>query len=77
MKVVILAGGPGTRLAEYTQTIPKLMVKLENFNRNSHIRHYLKYGFEDFILATGYKNQVFKKYFKNFKSFENYLKQNF
>ena len=70
MKVVILAGGLGTRLAEYTQTIPKPMVKIGKFPIVIHIMgHYLKYGLKDFILATGYKNQVFKKYFKNFKSF--------
>ena len=64
MKVVILAGGLGTRLAEYTQTIPKPMVKIGKFPIVIHIMgHYLKYGLKDFILATGYKNQVFKKIF--------------
>tara|TARA_B100001996_G_C18649625_1_gene588865 strand:+ start:362 stop:1093 length:732 start_codon:yes stop_codon:yes gene_type:complete len=68
MKVVILAGGLGTRLSEYTNSIPKPMVKIGPFPIVVHIiSHYLKYGFNDFILATGYKSYVFKKYFKNFR----------
>tara|TARA_A100001015_G_scaffold47621_1_gene52617 strand:- start:996 stop:1730 length:735 start_codon:yes stop_codon:yes gene_type:complete len=68
MKVVILAGGLGTRLSEYTKTIPKPMVKIGPYPIIIHIiKHYIKYGFNDFILATGYKSYVFKKYFKNFK----------
>ena len=65
MKVVILAGGLGTRLSEYTQSIPKPMVKIGKLPIVVHIMsHYLKNGFKDFILATGYKSYVFKKYFK-------------
>ena len=68
MKVVILAGGLGTRLSEYTHLIPKPMVKIGPYPIVVHIMsHYLKYGYNDFILATGYKSHVFKKYFKNFK----------
>jgi|TARA_B100001093_G_C26553603_1_gene895536 glucose-1-phosphate cytidylyltransferase len=68
MKVVILAGGLGTRLSEYTHSIPKPMVKIGGIPIIAHIMsHYLKYGFNDFILATGYKSHVFKKYFKKFK----------
>jgi glucose-1-phosphate cytidylyltransferase len=68
MKVVILAGGYGTRLSEHTKTIPKPMVKIGRHPIIVHImNHYLGYGFDNFILATGYKSQVFKKYFKNFK----------
>ena len=68
MKVVILAGGLGTRLAEYTKTIPKPMVKIGPYPIIAHIiNHYINFGFKDFILATGYKSYVFKKYFKNFK----------
>jgi len=68
MKVVILAGGLGTRLSEFTKVTPKPMVKIGPFPIVVHImNHYLKYGFKDFILATGYKSYVFKKYFKNYK----------
>ena len=68
MKVVILAGGMGTRLSEYTNTIPKPMVKIGPYPIIVHIlKHYINHGFNDFILATGYKSYVFKKYFKNFK----------
>ena len=65
MKVVILAGGRGTRLSEYTNLIPKPMVKVKNSPIIIHImNHYARYGFKDFIIATGYKNQVIKKFFK-------------
>lgn len=68
MKTVILAGGLGTRLSEYTKTIPKPMVKIGRYPIIVHIMgHYMKYGFKKFIIATGYKNEVFKKYFKGFK----------
>jgi glucose-1-phosphate cytidylyltransferase len=69
MKVVILAGGLGTRLSEYTQSIPKPMVKIGKLPIVVHImKHYINNGFKDFILATGYKSYVFKKYFKGFKT---------
>ena len=53
MKVVILAGGLGTRLSEYTKTIPKPMVKIANKPIIYHImKLYAKYGFKDFLIAT-------------------------
>ena len=65
MKVVILAGGLGTRLPEYTKKIPKPMVKVNNKPILIHIiNHYIKFGFKDFIIAAGYKANVIKKYFK-------------
>jgi len=65
MKVVILAGGLGSRLSEYTQTIPKPMVKIINTPIIVHImKHYAKYGFKDFIIATGYKSKIIKNFFK-------------
>ena len=68
MKVVILAGGLGTRLSEYTETIPKPMIKIGPYPMVVHImKSYLKFGHKEFILATGYKSNYFKKYFKNFK----------
>ena len=68
MKVVILAGGFGTRLSEYTHAVPKPMVKIGNLPIVVHIiHHYLAHGFNDFIIATGYKSNHFKTYFKGFK----------
>ena len=56
MKVVILAGGLGTRLGEYTHSIPKPMIKIGNIPIIIHImNHYIKNGFNEFIIATGYK----------------------
>ena len=69
MKVVILAGGLGTRLSEYTKKIPKPMVKINKNPIIFHImKHYAKFGFKDFFIAAGYKQQVLKNYFrkKNF-----------
>lgn len=68
MKVFILAGGLGTRLGEYTNTIPKPMIKIGGKPLLTHIMNiYLKQGFNDFYVAAGYKSKVIKKYFKNFK----------
>ena len=65
MKVVILCGGLGSRLAEETKLIPKPMVKIGKIPIVQHIINYFKfYGFKDFILATGYKNLIIQKYFK-------------
>ena len=65
MKVVILAGGLGTRLPEYTHSIPKPMVKIKNKPIIHHImEHYAKYDFKNFYIALGYKGDVIKKYFK-------------
>ena len=68
MKVVILAGGLGTRLAEYTKNIPKPMVQILNKPILVHImQHFAKYGFKEFYIAAGYKQNVIKNYFKNKK----------
>ena len=70
MKVVILAGGLGTRISEYTKTIPKPMIGINKKPIIVHImEHYAKYGFTDFYIALGYKGSVIKQYFKN-KKFE-------
>ena len=64
MKVVILAGGFGTRLSEYTDTIPKPMVPIGNLPMIHHIINiYAKYGHKDFYIALGYKGDVIRKYF--------------
>jgi glucose-1-phosphate cytidylyltransferase len=65
MKVVILAGGKGSRLSEYTNKIPKPMVKIGNKPMIVHIiNSYIKYGYKDFIIATGYKSHIIKNYFE-------------
>ena len=68
MKVVILAGGLGTRLSEYTKSIPKPMVKINGKPILLHImNHYFKYGFNNFYIALGYKGNFIKEYFKKKK----------
>ncbi len=67
MKVIILAGGYGTRLSEYTSRIPKPMVEVGEKPILYHImNHYSRYGYDDFLLALGYKSEVIKKYFLDF-----------
>ena len=69
MKVVILCGGVGSRLAEETKLIPKPMVKIGNLPILSHIiKIYKHYGYNEFILATGYKSSNIEKYFKGKKN---------
>ena len=69
MKVVILAGGKGTRISEYTNVIPKPMVPIGNFPIIWHImKIYAHYGFKDFVVALGYKSEVIKDYFLKFNS---------
>lgn len=65
MKVVILAGGKGSRLSEYTKSIPKPMVKICNVPIIVRIiNYYKKFGFKKFIIASGYKDKIIKNYFK-------------
>ena len=69
MKVVLLAGGFGTRLAEYTESIPKPMVPIGGRPILWHImHHYAAYGHKDFYLALGYKAQVVKEFFLNYRA---------
>lgn len=68
MKVVILAGGLGTRLSEYTKTIPKPMVEIKKKPILIYImEHFARYGYTDFYIALGYKAEVIMDYFKKNK----------
>ena len=65
MKVVILAGGKGSRLSEYTKKIPKPMVTIKDIPIIVHImRIYAKFGYKDFIIAAGFKSKIIKSFFK-------------
>ena len=69
MKVIILAGGFGTRLGEFTEMIPKPMVTIGGRPILWHImRHYAGYGHKDYHLALGYKAEMVKDYFLNYYS---------
>jgi len=73
MKVVILAGGKGSRISEFTRIIPKPMIKIKGVPMLLHIINiYLSQGFNQFYIATGYKSSVIKNYFKKFKIKKNY-----
>jgi len=67
MKVVILAGGAGTRLAEETAVRPKPMIEIGDKPILWHImKLYSHYGFDDFVVALGYKGYIIKEYFSNY-----------
>src|SRR5215472_12972250 len=69
MKVGILAGGFGTRLAEETEIRPKPMVEIGGYPILWHVmRHYAHYGFKEFAIALGYKGEYIKKYFADYCS---------
>ncbi|MDP6710805.1 MAG: sugar phosphate nucleotidyltransferase [Pelagibacteraceae bacterium] len=64
MKVVILAGGFGTRLSEYTKTIPKPMININGKPMLLYImKLYAKHGFKNFYIALGYRGKIIKKFF--------------
>ena len=67
MKVVLFCGGLGTRMREYSETIPKPMVPIGYRPIIWHVmKYYAHYGHKDFILCLGYKADVIKNYFRNY-----------
>ena len=73
--VVILAGGTGTRLREMTEYLPKALIPIGGKPMIWHImKLYAHYGFKDFILALGYKQEAFKQYFAHFYQINNDIK---
>ena len=69
MKVIILAGGFGTRLSQYTETIPKPMVSIGGKPILWHImQRYAGFGHNNFFIALGFKAEVIKEYFLNFNA---------
>ena len=67
MKVVILAGGFGTRISEETEFKPKPMIEIGERPILWHImKYYSSYGFHDFIICAGYKQQIIKEWFANY-----------
>ena len=70
MKVVILAGGLGTRLSEETKSIPKPMVRIGDFPIIWHImKYYSHFNFNDFIICLGYKGNKLKEFFLNYSMY--------
>ena len=68
MKVVILCGGFGTRIKEETDLKPKPMVEIGGRPILWHImKYYSSFGFNEFVLALGYKSDYIKKYFYNYR----------
>src|SRR5690606_31397417 len=68
MKVVLFCGGLGTRIREYSESVPKPMIPLGHRPILHHVmQYYADYGHADFILCLGYKANVIKDFFLNFR----------
>ena len=77
MKVVILAGGLGTRISEETVFKPKPMVLIGDKPILWHImKIYSTYGYNDFVICCGYKGHVIKEYFANYLLKESDVRRN-
>lgn len=71
MKTVILAGGYGSRIPEYTNKIPKPMIKVGGVPLLTHIMRFFKsYGFDEFLIAAGYKKKIIQDFYKNSSEFK-------
>jgi len=71
MKTVILAGGYGSRIPEYTNKIPKPMIKVGGVPLLTHIMRIFKsYGYDDFLIAAGYKKKVIENYYRDSNEFK-------
>jgi len=69
MKVILLAGGLGTRLSEYTETLPKPMVRVGDKPLLWHImKAYAHFNHKDFYIALGYKAELIKEYFLHYRT---------
>jgi len=78
MKVVILAGGLGTRLAEETEVRPKPMVEIGGFPILWHIMKIYAYqGFDEFVVALGYKGEIIKRFFYDYHNLNGDISINF
>ncbi|MDA9981082.1 glucose-1-phosphate cytidylyltransferase [Pelagibacterales bacterium] len=74
MKVILLAGGFGTRLGEYTDVVPKPMIEIGGKPVLLHIMNiYARFGHNEFYVALGYKSEVIKKFFINYKEIDSNL----
>ncbi|XOV79285.1 MAG: glucose-1-phosphate cytidylyltransferase [Aestuariibacter sp.] len=72
MKVVILAGGLGSRLGSLTEYIPKPMVKIGEHPILWHImKNFSQQGINDFVIALGYKGEIVREYFYNYQAYSN------
>lgn len=78
MKVIILAGGKGTRLSEETNLIPKPMSLIGDMPIIYHImKNFIYYGYKDFIILVGYKSFKIKDFFENFYRYKSNIEINF
>jgi glucose-1-phosphate cytidylyltransferase len=72
VKVVLFCGGLGTRIRDYSESVPKPMVPVGNYPILWHVmQYYSQYGHHDFILCLGYKANIVKNYFLNYRMTEN------